>query len=105
MSEQNDHIVDDYSVRIKIQYEGEDMELLVSAKYDRIDYWPRWGNYIMKVIDPDHGFISMAVDEETAFRVQEAADLPIVPRDEIFRSEYELYLNSQERTLNDDWLK
>lgn len=95
-------IQDDFSARVRIEFEGEVMDILVSQKYDRIDYAPRWGAYFLKVIDPERGFMNMIIDEETAFRVQESSGVPIVPRDTLLRSEYELYLGGQDSCI-EDW--
>ncbi len=101
----SEYIRDDYSVRINIDAEDGELSLLVSAKYDRIDHFPRLGFFLMKVIDPEHGFICMAIDEGTAQKLYDTAELPICDRDTIFKSEYEMYLKAQSQQLDDSWLE
>lgn len=97
----NEFVVPDYSARVGISFDGEDIDILVNQKYDRIDYAHRWGAYFLKVIDPEYGFMNMIIDEETAFSLQDASGVPIVPRDYLLQSEYELYLSAQAQNLED----
>ena len=76
---------------------------MVNAKYDRIDHFVRYGQYVLKIMDDKAGLVSMYISEETALRVQNYAGLPIVSRDQIFQSEYDSYLRAQDSQL-ENWL-
>lgn len=81
-----------------------DKTYMINAKYDRIDHFVRYGQYVLKIVDDDEGLISMYIDEPTAFRVQEQAGLPIVPRDQIYESEYQGYLKAAAAQL-EQWFE
>lgn len=76
-----------------------DRDYMINAKYDRIDLFTRFGQYVLKIADEEDGLMSMYIDEETALRIQDCAGLPIVPRDQIYESEYQGYLRAQETQL------
>lgn len=97
-------VVPDQLFRVNIgNGDREDQHYMVNAKYDRIDLFTRYGQYVLKVMDEEDGLVSLYVDEPTAFRVQDYAGLPIVPRDQITQSEYEAYLKAQATDL-EDWI-
>ena len=82
--------------------EGLEEPLMVNAKYDRMDYFPQLGHWILKIYDDDNGMMGLHLDEKNARAVVEYADLPIVERKFIYQSEYDNYLLAQE-SMMDDW--
>ncbi len=76
-------------------------EFAVNAKYDRIDYFPRFGAYIIKVYD-DEGLQGWHVSEEEAVKVFQHTDLPVCERDFMYESEYENYLIAKAQMLDDE---
>lgn len=74
----------------------------VNAKYDRIDHFSWLGHWILKVWDDEHGLVGLHVDEATAKQVIDYAELPVVERDFMYQSEYEAYLQAQEKMM-DGW--
>lgn len=99
-----DYIRDDSSVSMKINYDGESQDMLISAKYDRLDHFERLGLFILKVVDPEYGFIQMILSPEDAAKVIVSARLPVVEREFIFQSEYDFYMEVQAKNLDDSWL-
>jgi len=97
----SDFILPDEFYQINI--EGWEHPVVVNAKYDRVDYFPRNGAWILKVYDDEVGLMAMHVDEATARRVAEFALLPIVERPTMFASEHEGYLIAQQNSL-EEWL-
>jgi hypothetical protein len=88
----------------RINVEGSSQFFTVNAKYDRMDYFPRIGAWILKVFDDEHGLVSCYLDEKTARKVVAHTELPIVERDFMFVSEHEGYLTAQAKMLDEDWL-
>ena len=86
----------------QINIEGWDTPVVVNAKYDRIDYWKPVGQWVLKVYDDELGLMTMFVDEDTAMRVQEFAELPVVERETIFESEFDGYCRMQSQDLDDE---
>ncbi len=80
-------------------------EFAVNAKYDRIDFFPRFGAYILKVYDDESGLQSWHVSEKEAIKVFQHTDLPVCERDFMYQSEYEAYLTAQAELLSDDRLE
>lgn len=73
---------------------------VVNAKYDRVDYFPRLGHYVLKVYDDEAGLMSMHLsDDGSAERLIEEAELPIVERDWMYASEHESYVEAQAANL------
>lgn len=73
----------------------------VNAKYDRVDFYEPLGCYMLKLFDDEVGLMCVFVTEENAMRVVAEAELPLINREFIFKSEYEGYLQSQENLLGD----
>ncbi len=73
----------------------------VNAKYDRVDFFPAIGCYILKIIDEEDGMLAVYLPEEDAMRVIAEAELPLVERDYLFQSEYDGYLTAEANMLND----
>ncbi len=73
----------------------------VNAKYDRVDFFPDLGCYILKIIDDRDGMMAVHLPEEDALRVVAEAELPLVQRDFMFQSEYEGYLIAEANMLDD----
>ena len=57
-----------------IQIEGWEREVLVNAKYDRVDLWKDVGQFVLKIYDDEVGLMTLFVDDETAQRVIEHVD-------------------------------
>lgn len=74
----------------------------VSAKYDRVDYYEPLGLYMLKLYDDEVGLMCVFVDQDSAMRAVAEAELPLVTREFIFKSEYEGYLQAQANKI-DDW--
>ena len=85
-------VLPDTFYQLNIDGQGEEHHYMVSAKYDRIDLIKPLGHWMLKIFDDEVGLVTLHVDEATARRVAEYADLPIVERDTLFKSEYEGYL-------------
>ena len=75
-----------------------------NAKFDRVDFFPDLGHYILKLYDDTDGLVSVHTDEQSAARLVDEAELPLVVREFMFASEYEAYLESQASDL-EDWLE
>lgn len=73
-----------------------------SPRFDRIDYFHRIGAYNLKLFVDYDGFW---LPEKQALHVNEVTEIPIIPRDWIFRSEHESYISSQASNLSEDWLE
>ena len=69
-------------------------EWMVSAKYDRADYVPRLGHWMLKIWDDSDGLATLHVDEPTALKVIAYAELPVCNRTFLYQSEYEGYLQA-----------
>lgn len=95
-----DRIRPDYSVRVGI--EGTDEGLLFNPKYDRIDLFPWIGHAIMRVLT-EEGMLHVHVDMDTAFRVQQATEVPTAICEFIVQSDYETYLAAQTSNLDESW--
>lgn len=74
----------------------------VNGKYDRIDFFPKLGAYIIKIYDDEAGLVCYYTDEEQANKLHDEGDLPIVERDFMYESEHEGYLRAQSILLTDD---
>lgn len=77
----------------------------VSSKYDRVDHYKPLGCYMLKLFDDEVGLMCVFVTEENAMRVLAEAELPLVEREFIYKSEYEGYITSLQTTLDDSWLE
>lgn len=87
-------------------------EVMVNAKYDRIDAFPdvtgEIGYYVLKMFDDEAGLISASVDGETVEQItmalitRDMEPLPIVERRAMFESEREGYLATMSDRLEDD---
>lgn len=92
------------SVRLHANTTQGDMEFALDPVYDRIDRFRQLGFNILKIVDPQRGFAQLPLEDETAALVAIEAHLPVVDREFITESEYELYLNWCESNL-DEWLE
>ena len=88
----------------QLNIEGSEQPLIVNAKYDRMDHFPAFGAWILKVYDDEVGLIGFHIDEATARQVVAFTEIPIVERDFMYESEHEAHLQGQESLLNDDWI-
>ena len=89
----------------RINIEGTDKFFMVNAKYDRIDFFPMFGQlgqWAIKAYDDTDGLATLYCDEETARRVADYAGLPIVQRDTALASEYQAFITAQANSLTDD---
>ena len=75
---------------------------IVNAKYDRIDYIPRLGAWMLKIYDDEVGLITMHLGETEAMKVADVTELPVVPRDWIYESEYDGWIDAQASLLTDE---
>ena len=82
-----------------------DEETILSPKYDKIDYFPGFGHYILKILTEEGGMSTAHLTEDAARRVNEYSGVPFALRDEMFQSEYEGYIRFQTRQLDDGWLE
>lgn len=98
---ENKPVVDDYSVRMHANYGGQEYEFLLNMKYDHLVYAPRYGAWLLKVVDPQLGFVQMCVDEATAGYIQETAGLRVAGADPVTQSELEFIRNAQASNLDD----
>jgi hypothetical protein len=78
-------------------------EVLVNAKYDRIDVFRALGIWMIKVIDDEHGLMTAYVDEQSALNIAKIAMLPIVERPFIFQTEYDNHIEVMASALDDSW--
>jgi len=83
---------------------GEMTEFVVNAKFDRVDFFPKLGAFILKAFTDD-GLVSLHLDEDNAMRVVGELELPLVWRDFMYKSEHENWITAQARALNDDILE
>ena len=65
-----------HTLRITDPIRNEVTELMIGAEYDHIVHYPRFGAFILKVIDDEHGFIQCAIDEDVANSITEMLDRP-----------------------------
>jgi hypothetical protein len=98
---ENKPVVDDYSVRLNTYYNGQEYEFLLSMKYDHLAYAPRYGAWLLKIVDSEYGFVQMVIDESTAGYIQEAAGLRTTIADPVTTSERESIRKAQENSLED----
>lgn len=91
-------VVPDHSMSLTANMGGEAHEFILNAKYDRIDWFPRYGAWILKVVT-DQGFVQMVIDEATAGYVADSSGLPVVERDPMFQSELDFYRAAVEANL------
>lgn len=75
-----------------------------NAKYDRVDVYKPLGLYMLKMFDDEVGLICAFITEENAMRAVAEAELPLVEREFIYKSEYEGYLEAQSTHITDDEL-
>jgi len=75
---------------------------MVNAKYDSMHHFSWLGHWVLKVYDDEVGLMGLHIDEPTAKRIVAYAELPIVEREFIYQSEYEAYLQAQEKMM-DGW--
>lgn len=81
---------------------GWEEPVLFSAQYDRVDFYEPLGAYILKFFHNEQ-FVNAAITEEFAFRLVRDAFLPLVKRDFLYQSEYELYQSTLDKNLEDWW--
>jgi hypothetical protein len=96
VSRDNDRVRPDYSARISL--EGSDDSILVSPRYDRVDIFAWISHSIMRVI-VEEGVAHIHVSEETGRRVAKVTGIPLVECEFITETDYEKYLEVQERDL------
>lgn len=83
-------------------YDGnEGHELLINAKYDRMDVYRPLGIWILKCLDLEDGIVQVVMEESQAKKLAAFALLPIVERDFLYQSEHEMYLDAIASRLDD----
>lgn len=88
---------------VNLNYDGEEVETVpVSAKFDRVDFYRPLGLYMLKFYSDENGLMTVYTDEANALRVVAEAELPLVEREFIFKSEHEGYLTAQSSLLTDE---
>ena len=85
-----------------LNIDGGDRQYVINAKYDRLDVFPWLGHYVLKVYDDEQGLVSMHIDEATAKSIIDYTEIPLVEREFIYQSEYDGFLEAQQRAM-DDW--
>lgn len=74
-------------------------EFLLSAEYDRVVHYPRFGAYILKIVDDEHGLVQAAMDKETAEAISERLDAPMGEREWMSEREHELHVKHMQRNM------
>lgn len=74
---------------------GLEKQLLINAKYDRIDHWKPVGQFVLKAYDDDMGLVVLMITEDFAEHLRDEVGLPVVDRDTIFESEYAQWSKNQ----------
>lgn len=95
---------DDFSVRMHAEWNGEPYEFLISKKYDHLVHSRKYGAWLLKVVDPQLGFVQMAMSEEEALKVKVVAKLRLAYAEgetELSTSELEFWRNAQANNLED----
>ena len=99
----SEYIRPDDFFKLTLRHPNGDADVFpVNGKYDRIDFFPRLGAYIIKIYDDEAGLVCYYTDEEQARKLSEDGDLPMVERDFMYESEHEGYLRAQSTLLTDE---
>lgn len=78
-------------------------EFLLGAEYDRIVHYPKFGAYILKIVDEEQGFVQAAMDKETAEAIADRLGSPIDEREWMTEREHNLHLSHLERNMERDF--
>lgn len=88
-----------------IPFEAGGEQFLICATSDKIDYFPGFGAYILKIFDEEQGMVGFTINEDTARLINEQAGVPYALRESISPMEYEGWLSWQVANVSDDtWL-
>lgn len=88
---------------VNLNCEGEEVNRVpVNAKYDRVDVYRPLGLYMLKFYSDEEGLMTIYTDEANALIVVAEADLPLVEREFIFKSEYEGHLVAEGSKVTDE---
>jgi hypothetical protein len=96
-----ERIKDDYCVEVRF---GDDSEYLIDPKYDRLDRFTWLGANILRVVC-EEGIAHVHIDDKDAEKIIDNTKLPVCYPEFMVRSDYEIYLNGQEKLLDDSWLE
>ena len=67
------------------------MELQVNARFDRLDFFQEVGAYCLKIVG-NEGFLEYFIKPEDGETLEDMGDIPVVDREFMMQSEYELYI-------------
>ena len=87
---------------VDLNFDGGTYEAIVNAKYDRLDRFRGLGLMMLKVYIDDQGFALSFIEHEAGQKLHDEAEIPIIDRDFIYKSEYDLYLEAQANRLSDE---
>lgn len=88
---------------VNLNYDGEEVERVpVNSKFDRVDFYRPLGLWMLKFYSDENGLMTIYTDEENALRVVAEAELPLVEREFIFKSEYEGHLVAEGSKVTDE---
>lgn len=79
---------------LEFEYMGQSKEFPINAAFDRIDHYEPLGFWLLKIIDQEHGMVQAVLTEHYARKLAKVALLPVVNREFLYESEYELYIDS-----------
>ena len=71
---------------------SDELALRVNAKYDRVDFFPEIGHFILKAYEDETGLVSVHLDRQSALKIVDRAELPLVTRTFMLNSEHEGYV-------------
>lgn len=78
-------------------------DIYLSPVYDKIDFFPGFGHYILKVYREDE-MEAYHITEDAAKQINKVSLVPYAIREDMHQSEYEGYLTFKASQLDDDWL-
>jgi hypothetical protein len=80
---------------LTLQFPDDDPTTLgVNAKWDRVDRFARLGAFIAKLLTSE-GMMLVPMNEENAMKLVNNAGLPLVEREFIFESEFDVWQQAQ----------
>lgn len=94
----------DRSLRLNIQHEDGEHSFLLDPVFNRIDRFEWLGFNLLKIIDPEMGFVQLPIEDDHVVHIHNEIMLPLVERDFITVNEYDIYLRLQEQFM-EGWIE
>jgi hypothetical protein len=85
-----------------VRLPGIEKVFMVSAKYDRIDYFREYGAFLLKVLEDTGGMDMAFIPAQMALVIAKHTGIPIVPREFIYETELDAYCKTQALDIDDE---